>query len=193
VISGDTRFKEIFDVVAQEVPIEEIGKLVHPDDLERFWADREVWLNSVDRKPYADEYRVRRRDGAFRWVEAHWLAYFKGAGREQSIAGVVGTVQDITERKEREEKEHLLMQEINHRAKNMLGVVDAIARQTATETPEDFTRCLSERYGHLQPIRTCSSGANGRRWRSRTSFAHSSRRLPISLVPASPCKAPGCA
>jgi two-component sensor histidine kinase len=64
---------------------------------------------------------------------------------ERSIAGVVGTVQDITERKEREQKEHLLMQEINHRAKNMLGVVDAIARQTATKNPEDFTRCLSER------------------------------------------------
>jgi two-component sensor histidine kinase len=43
-----------------------------------------------------------------------------------------GTVQDITKRKEREEKENLLMREINHRAKNMLSVVDAISHQTAT-------------------------------------------------------------
>jgi two-component sensor histidine kinase len=56
-----------------------------------------------------------------------------------------GTVQDITERKEREEKEHLLMREINHRAKNMLSVVDAIAHQTAARNPEDFVERFSER------------------------------------------------
>jgi two-component sensor histidine kinase len=56
-----------------------------------------------------------------------------------------GTIQDITERKEREEKEHLLMREINHRAKNMLSVVDAIAHQTAIKNPEDFVERFSER------------------------------------------------
>jgi len=56
-----------------------------------------------------------------------------------------GTAQDITERKEREEKEHLLMREVNHRAKNMLSVVDAIAHQTATRNPEDFVERFSER------------------------------------------------
>jgi two-component sensor histidine kinase len=58
---------------------------------------------------------------------------------------VVGTVADITDRKAREEKEHLLMREINHRAKNMLSVVDAIARQTATISPEDFVARFSKR------------------------------------------------
>jgi two-component sensor histidine kinase len=56
-----------------------------------------------------------------------------------------GTVQDITERKERQEREHLLMREINHRAKNMLSVVDAIAHQTAAKTPEDFVDRFSQR------------------------------------------------
>jgi HWE histidine kinase len=54
-----------------------------------------------------------------------------------------GTVQDITERKERQEKEHLLMREINHRAKNMLSVVDSIAHQTAARSPEDFIERFS--------------------------------------------------
>jgi two-component sensor histidine kinase len=64
----------------------------------------------------------------------------------------IGIVQDITERKEREtqRKEHeeqlqLLMREVNHRAKNILSVVDAIAHQTATRTPEDFIERFSER------------------------------------------------
>ena len=37
------------------------------------------------------------------------------------------------------------MREINHRAKNMLSVVDSIAHQTAARNPEDFIERFSER------------------------------------------------
>jgi two-component sensor histidine kinase len=47
--------------------------------------------------------------------------------------------------KEREEKEHILMREINHRAKNMLSVVAAIAHQTVARNPEDFVGRFLER------------------------------------------------
>jgi len=145
VVSGDTRFKEIFDVAADETPIEEIMKRIHPDDAERFWAVREAALHSDEAKPYTNEYRVQRRDGEIRWVEGHGLAYFEGAGPERRIVSLIGTITDITERKEHEEKEHLLMREVNHRAKNMLSVVDAIAHQTAAKNPEDFVERFSER------------------------------------------------
>jgi HWE histidine kinase len=49
---------------------------------------------------------------------------------------------EIIVRKQYEQKERLLIREINHRAKNMLTVVDAIARQTAATSPEDFRRAL---------------------------------------------------
>ncbi len=52
---------------------------------------------------------------------------------------------EIMERKQYEQKERLLIREINHRAKNMLMVVDAIARQTAATNPKDFVNCFSER------------------------------------------------
>jgi two-component sensor histidine kinase len=113
--------------------------------VERFWAVREAALNPADPKRYANEYRIQRRDGGVRWVEVLGRAYFEGAGPERRAVNFVGTVADITERKEREEKEHLLMREINHRAKNMLSVVDAIAHQTAARSPEDFVERFSER------------------------------------------------
>jgi two-component sensor histidine kinase len=53
--------------------------------------------------------------------------------------------QDMTERKAREEQVHLLMREVNHRAKNMLSLVQAIARQTAAREPENFIGCFTER------------------------------------------------
>lgn len=48
-----------------------------------------------------------------------------------TITGLSKIARDITERR-------LLMKEINHRAKNMLGLVQAIARQTVTSNPKDF-------------------------------------------------------
>jgi PAS domain S-box-containing protein len=146
---GDARFDEIFEV-AGEIAIEDLMKRVHPDDVERFRANRGEALDPASPKSYVDhEYRVWLRDGQVRWVEGHGLAYFAGDGPERRVVGFGGTVQDITERKEREEKEQLLMREINHRAKNMLSVVDSIAHQTAIGNPEDFVERFSERVQSL--------------------------------------------
>jgi PAS domain S-box-containing protein len=145
---GDARANEVFDLdIAEneEVPIEVFLKRVHPDDVERVWAALATALDPADPRPLAIEYRIRRGDGKVRWVANHGLAYFEYAGRERRAASFVGTVADITERKEREEKEHLLMREVSHRAKNMLSVVDAIAHQTATRNPDDFIERFSER------------------------------------------------
>jgi PAS domain S-box-containing protein len=142
----DARFKEIFGMTADEIPIEDISQCVHPDDRERFQVNCEAAIDPTSPKPYIHhEYRVRRRDGTVRWVEGNALAYFEGAAPQRRLANFGGTVQDITERKEREEKEHLLMREINHRAKNTLSVVHAIARQTATTSPGEFVERFSGR------------------------------------------------
>src|SRR5262249_51449352 len=55
------------------------------------------------------------------------------------------TNRDITERKAHEQHIRLLTREVNHRAKNMLNVVDAMARQTANNNPKDFVERFSER------------------------------------------------
>jgi PAS domain S-box-containing protein len=145
VVSGDTRFKEIFDVTSDRTSIEEFMKRVHPDDAARFWANREAALDPASPKPYAHEYRVRRRDGEIRWVEGRGLGHFEGAGPERRAVSLTGTVQDITERKEREEKEYFLTREVNHRAKNMLSVVQVIAHHTAAKNIGDFIDRFSKR------------------------------------------------
>jgi PAS domain S-box-containing protein len=145
VFSGDARSQEIFDFPKNEAAIEEILKLVHPDDVEMVQVNLEAALNPVNPRRSATEFRLRRAHGEIRWVETLGLAYFEGDGRERRAVSFVGTLQDITDRKEREEKERLLMREITHRAKNMLSVVHAIARQTATKNSEDFIERFSER------------------------------------------------
>jgi PAS domain S-box-containing protein len=141
VVCGDTRCKEIFDVAENEAPLEEIMERVNPDDAERVRAAFQAAFDPAEPKRSA-EFQLRRGDGDVRWLETLGLAHFE---RERGAAGVVGTVADITGRKQHEEREHLLMREVSHRAKNMLSVVDAIAHQTATRNPEDFIKRFSER------------------------------------------------
>ena len=125
---------------------------MHQDDKGRVWAAVEAAIDPTNPKPYATEFRHFREDGEVRWIEAHAFVHFEGGGRERRAVSMVGTTQDITQRKQREEerkqqeeKEHLLMREVNHRAKNMLSVVDAIARQTAAKNHDDFIERFSER------------------------------------------------
>jgi PAS domain S-box-containing protein len=145
VFSWDARGKEILAVAENEATVEKLMSWVHPADAELVWAAYRRALDPAQPKRSPTQFRLRRGDGKVRWIESQGLAHLEGAGRERKVVSFIGTVQDITERKEREEREHLLMREVNHRAKNMLSVVDAIARQTATRTPEDFIERFSER------------------------------------------------
>jgi len=59
-------------------------------------------------------------------------------------------IRDITERKRTEEHVKMLMAEVNHRAKNLLAVVQAVAVQTAKHgDTATFASRLSERIGGL--------------------------------------------
>jgi two-component sensor histidine kinase/CheY-like chemotaxis protein len=67
---------------------------------------------------------------------------FDAAG---NIVGASKIAHDISERKLAEERERLLMGEVNHRAKNMLTLVQVIARQTAANDATTFVQRFEER------------------------------------------------
>jgi two-component sensor histidine kinase len=57
---------------------------------------------------------------------------------------------DITERKRAEEKDRILTAEVNHRAKNLLAVVQAVAQQTARmDDPKEFSQNFEQRLAGL--------------------------------------------
>ena len=58
---------------------------------------------------------------------------------------VLAVVRDITERKRAEAHVQGLMREVNHRAKNILSVVQAMAQRTAASSSQEFISRLSER------------------------------------------------
>ena len=60
-------------------------------------------------------------------------------------AGVVCHFYDFTEKQQQEDHIKLLMGEVNHRSKNMLALIQAIARQTVKSQPEDFLEIFGQR------------------------------------------------
>jgi PAS domain S-box-containing protein len=85
---------------------------------------------------------IRTKDGRERiWSIVNSCLGPQSDGRRLFIA----VSQDITERKAHEEQVHLLIREINHRAKNMLSLVQAVARQTAAREPGEFIDRFTER------------------------------------------------
>jgi PAS domain S-box-containing protein len=88
------------------------------------------------------EMTIRTKDGRKRlWRFACSALGIQSDGRRLFVC----IAQDVTEQKAHEEQVHFLMREVNHRAKNILSLVQAIARQTAARSPEDFIGRFTER------------------------------------------------
>src|SRR5262249_27290691 len=91
---------------------------------------------------YDIEKRFVRKDGTTTWVRSAASGVRNSDGSIDHFVLVFG---DISDPKQVQEQIQLLMREMNHRAKNMLTLVQAIARQTAAREPEDFVGRFTER------------------------------------------------
>ncbi len=98
---------------------------LHPDDRDRTFA---AWRHSVATgEAYDIEHRVKFRDGGYRWARSRAFPRQDAGG---AICLWYGSTEDIHERKVAEERQRLLLHELNHRVKNTLAAVQAIAFQT---------------------------------------------------------------
>lgn len=114
---------------------------VHPDDIDRIMAafDRAARERSL----IAEEHRYTPAGSTeVRWMSLYGRFAYDDNGHPLRVSGVS---LDITERKRSEENLRLLMQEVNHRSKNMLGLVQSVARHTLAATPDEFLQRFGER------------------------------------------------
>lgn len=98
---------------------------------------REMWGVLNAGKPWRGELMNRRKNG-----ETYWIRLLITPIRDENAAvtGFVGINEDITARIKAEERQKLLVDELNHRVKNTLAVAQAVAFQTlrTAETPQAF-------------------------------------------------------
>ncbi len=116
--SWDQRYAQIFQVSGLEGPNELVLSRLHPEDLPKVWAAVEAALDPARPLPYFAEYRLNLPDGSQRWVEAHGMAVFGGEGQGRRASALLGTVADITPRKQAE-------MELRQSQASLRGLLDA--------------------------------------------------------------------
>jgi PAS domain S-box-containing protein len=114
--------------------------ITHPDDWIRDCGGiRRLVSGEADK--FDAETRYICKDGTTRWVRAT-LNLISNRGRPLRTTAVI---QDISDRKNAEEQADVLLREVNHRAKNMLSVVLAIARHTANDDGSGLSARFEDR------------------------------------------------
>ena len=125
-------------VSAEPIANDIVRAVRHPDDAARV---REGFRDSPGARrsiPTRSNIRIiRPSDGELRWIFGRGRTVRDDDGRPVRYSGVDI---DVTERKRAEEHVRLLMAELNHRANNLLTVVQALAHQTADSADAEGLR-----------------------------------------------------
>jgi PAS domain S-box-containing protein len=120
-------YEEVFARPPEEILGDGWRRVVHADDVDAFFAK---FLEAFEaRRPFGAEVRVWDKGGRLRWMRC------EGAPRtsEGALVVYVGRNVDIIDRKAAEEHQRLLLQELSHRVKNTLAVVQGLAARSLTE------------------------------------------------------------
>jgi PAS domain S-box-containing protein len=131
---------------------------VHPDDRVNF---RELIRSVSPEKPsYKMTFRFGGPDGREIWLEESSRAEFDTTGRCLRLKGL--TV-DITERKLSEERQGMLIAELDHRVKNLLARVAVISTYTrqGSNSMDQFVEVLDRR---IQSMANAHSLLSQSRW-----------------------------
>jgi PAS domain S-box-containing protein len=78
-------------------------------------------------RSFQTEFRLRGPDDEIRWILVRAEIQVDAAGQP---SGAIGVMMDVSERKAAEERQQLMMRELDHRVKNTLATVQAISHQT---------------------------------------------------------------
>ena len=125
------RFCQIVGRSAEALHQLRMSDIGHPDD--RADNDRAVASVLGGRAHQHLEGRFLRPDGSVVWVNNSITAMLDGNGRPQHL---LAAVLDVTAQKRAAEHVQLMLGELNHRVKNTLATVQAIALQTLATAPD---------------------------------------------------------
>lgn len=109
---------------------------VHPEDQE---LCQSMFANAFAvRELFSMPYRMRRKDGVYRWFLNNGRPYF----RDGEFSGFFGTCIDITDEKEMEAYQKVLLAELNHRVKNNLQLIISFMQISLLKAEGEEARVL---------------------------------------------------
>lgn len=119
---------------------------VHPDD--RAEAESRIALAMESGEDYVNEFRICHPDGAIVWVSARGRFLYDDAGQPVRM---LGAMVDTTQRRREEEWQKLLVAELQHRVRNLIGMVRSVARLSAP-SHRHVDEYVDHLFGRLQAM-----------------------------------------
>jgi len=134
--------RDFWGVSEQQVPEFDWSDTLHPED--KAAATNSVASAMEKRSMLSLKARYLDAYGRYRILDARAHPRFSPHGE---FLGMIGANVDVTERDEAEKARELLVEELNHRVKNTLSVVQAIAHQTFSKNadPSEARRAFEGR------------------------------------------------
>ncbi|TPG46058.1 PAS domain S-box protein [Roseomonas nepalensis] len=140
----------VFGWTAEEAVGQPAALIFTPEDRENNVPEWEV--ETARREGVAPNVRWHlRKDGVRVFIEGSTTALRGDDGR---IQGYIKIGQDVTARKADEERQTLLMREVDHRAKNALSVVNAALRLTRAPDLPSYVKAIEGRIDALVRAQT---------------------------------------
>lgn len=115
---------------------------LHPDEAGQVLKELGLAL-SGEHGVFSQEHRLRHKDGHWIWVLSSGRVVERDARGEPEV--MFGIQLDISERREAEERMRVVSQEVDHRSKNLLAVVQALVSMTKMDSEETFKDILCGR------------------------------------------------
>jgi PAS domain S-box-containing protein len=119
----------------------EVQELTHPEDRPAALRVAEESSSGAEGTPYSYDFRFKRADGVYRWFLDRFIVMKDGSGRP---AARIGSVSDITDRKEAEariarslEEKETLLRELYHRTHNNMTVIIALLDMQASASGDE--------------------------------------------------------
>ena len=138
--------REFWDVEEGDLANFDWRSSMHPEDMPDIV--KRVSEALASKTSVSLEGRYRNAQGIYRTLQTNAQPRLSPDGQ---LLGMIGVNVDITERKEAEQIQNLLMNELNHRVKNTLAIVQSIANQTVLSagSPGQFKTSFN---GRLQAL-----------------------------------------
>lgn len=127
---------------------------IHPDDRDLTHA---AWSEAQRTGECYVEHRVRSAAGEYRWHQTRARPSTENATTEW-----VGTMTDVHDLRDIQDRQQVLMAELQHRTRNLLAVVQAIASQTARSSRSlaEFSEEFESRLGALSRVQSLVARAD---------------------------------
>jgi PAS domain S-box-containing protein len=158
------RARDICGFGAQEdVTIDAVVQRVHPDDREMV-RGRAARSRGPEVETARADYRVLHPALGVRWVRAFSTVVADEDTGEEAGEGrwrLFGTLEDITEQRENEERLRLLMREVDHRANNLLTVVQSLVHLSRGGDVDGYRAVLG---GRIQALSRAHQLLSETRW-----------------------------